>query len=67
MKRMDDKKASLADRGAPVGKNKPIDTNGIKDGENDVCGYSIVEAESADAAAKIFGKDRPFLQMPGAK
>jgi hypothetical protein len=55
MKWMDDNKASLADRGAPVGKNKRIDTNGIKDVKNDVCGYSIVQAESADAAAMIFG------------
>jgi hypothetical protein len=66
MKWMDDNKASLADRGAPVGKTKRIDTDGIKDGKNDVCGYSIVQAESAEAAAKIFGKDQPFLRMPGA-
>lgn len=63
---MEHNKASLADRGAPVGKTKRIDAKGIKDAKNDVCGYSIVQAESADAAAKIFGKDQPFLQMPGA-
>ena len=63
---MDDNKASLADRGAPVGKTKRIDAKGIKDAKNDVCGYSIVQANSADEAAKIFGKDQPFLQMPGA-
>src|SRR5580704_4688463 len=66
MKWMDDNKASLADRGAPVGKTKRIDAKGIKDAKNDVCGYSIVQAESADEAARIFGKDQPFLQMPGA-
>ncbi|HEY1865132.1 MAG TPA: hypothetical protein VGG77_15885 [Roseiarcus sp.] len=65
MKWMEDK-ASLADRGAPVGKTKRIDAKGVKDAKNDVCGYSIVQAESADAAARIFGKDQPFLQMPGA-
>ena len=27
-------------------------------------GYSIVQAESADAATKIDGKDQPHLQMP---
>jgi hypothetical protein len=63
---MDHHKASLVDRGAPVGKTKRIDLKGTKDARNDVCGYSIVQAESADAAAKIFGKDQPFLQMPGA-
>ena len=67
MKWMDDNKASLADRGAPVGKTKRIDAKGTKDAKNDVCGYSIVQAESADDAARIFGKDQPFLQMPGAK
>ena len=66
MKWMEDNKASLADRGAPVGKTKRIDAAGIKDAKNDVCGYSIVQAESADEAARIFGKDQPFLQMPGA-
>ena len=63
---MDHHKASLVDRGAPVGKTKRIDLKGTKDARNDVCGYSIVQAESADAAAKIFGRDQPFLQMPGA-
>ena len=29
-------------------------------------GYSVVQAESHDAATKIFGKDHPHLQMPGA-
>ena len=63
---MEHNKASLADRGAPVGKTKRIDAKGVKDAKNDVCGYSIVQADSADAAVKIFGKDQPFLQMPGA-
>jgi hypothetical protein len=63
---MADNKASLADRGAPVGKTKRIDARGTTDARNDVCGYSIVQAESADEAARIFGKDQPFLQMPGA-
>jgi hypothetical protein len=29
-------------------------------------GYSIIQAESADAASKMFGKDQPHLQMPGS-
>ena len=52
MKWMDNNKASLADRGAPVGKTKRIDAKGTKDAKNDVCGYSIVQAELADDAAK---------------
>jgi hypothetical protein len=63
---VDDNKASLVDRGAPVGKTKRVDTKGTHDAKNDVCGYSIVQANSSDEAVKIFGKDQPFLQMPGA-
>ena len=65
MKWMDDNKASIADRGAPVGKTKRVDANGFKDARNDVCGYSIVQANSAGRAARVFGEDQPFLQMPG--
>ena len=63
---MDHNKASFVDRGAPVGKTKRVNSKGTKDAKNDVCGYSIVQAESADQAAKMFGKDLPHFQMPGA-
>jgi hypothetical protein len=66
MKWMDDHKASLVDGGAPLGKTKRVDSKGASDTKNDIGGYSIVQAESADAAAKIFDKDQPHLQMPGA-
>jgi len=58
--------ASLVDGGAPLGKTKRVDSNGASDTTNEVGGYSIVQAESADAATRIFGKDQPHLQMPGA-
>jgi len=66
MKWMDHHKTSFVDRGAPVGKTKRVDSKGTKDAKNDVCGYSIVQADSADEAAKMFGKDSPHFQMPGA-
>jgi YCII-related domain len=65
MKWMEHHKGALVDRGAPVGKTKRVDSKGAKDSKNDVGGYSIVQADSADAAAKMFGKDQPHLQMPG--
>jgi hypothetical protein len=34
--------------------------------KNNVGGYSIVQAETHEAAAKLFGKDHPHLHMPGA-
>jgi hypothetical protein len=65
MKWMGDNKASMVDGGAPLGKSKKIDTKGASDTKNDVCGYSIVQAETAEDATKMFGKDHPHLQMPG--
>ncbi len=66
MKWMGDHKASLVDGGAPLGKTKRVDSKGASDMKNDIGGYSIVQAETADEAAKLFGKDHPHLQMPGA-
>ena len=66
MKWMGNHKSSLVDGGAPLGKTKRVDAKATTDMKNEVGGYSIVQAASADAAAKIFGKDHPHLQMPGA-
>jgi YCII-related domain len=65
MKWMNANKASLADGGAPLGKTKRVDASGVSDTKNGVGGYSIVQADSYDAAVKLFGKDHPHLMMPG--
>jgi hypothetical protein len=62
---MNANKASLVDGGGPLGKTKRVDAGGAKDAKNELGGYSVVQAESHDAAAKIFGKDHPHLQSPG--
>ena len=51
--------------GAPLGKTKRVDSSGASNTKNEIGGYSIVQAESPDAATKLFGKDHPHLQMPG--
>ena len=67
MKWMDAHKASIVEGGSPLGKTKRVDANGAKDVKNGIGGYSIVQADSHEAAAQIFGKDHPHLQMmPGA-
>ena len=66
MKWMNANKASIVEGGAPLGKTKRVDSNGASNTKNEVGGYSVVQAESHDAATKIFGKDHPHLQMPGA-
>jgi hypothetical protein len=59
-------KTSIVEGGAPLGKTKRVDSNGASNTRNEIGGYSVVQAESHDAATKIFGKDHPHLQMPGA-
>ena len=66
MKWMGDNKASLVEGGAPLGKTKRVDVKGASDTKNNIGGYSVVQADSADAATKIIGKNHPHLQMPGA-
>jgi hypothetical protein len=66
MKWMNENKTSLVDGGAPLGKTKRVDSNGASNTKNEIGGYSVVQAESHDAAAKMFGKDHPHLQVPGA-
>jgi len=57
--------ASFADHGGPAGKTKQVAASGISDIKNDIGGYSIIQAESYEAAAALFG-DNPHLTMPGA-
>ena len=59
-------KAELVDGGAPVGKTKAVTSAGVADIKNDVGGYSIVQAESHDAAAKIFTDNPHLTQMKGS-
>jgi hypothetical protein len=66
MKWMNANQASIVDGGAPLGKTKRVDANGASNMKNNVGGYSVVQAESHDAAARIFSKEHPHLQMPGA-
>ena len=57
--------ASFVDSGAPVGKTKQTTKGGVADIKNDIGGYSIVQAESHEAAAALFANS-PHLTMPGA-
>ena len=66
MKWMNANEASIVEGGAPLGKTKRVDSKGASNAKNEIGGYSVVQAESHDAATKIFGKDHPHLQMPGA-
>jgi len=51
--------------GAGVGKTKRVTSEGTSDTKNDIMLYSTVEAESHEAAAKIF-ENHPHLGIPEA-
>lgn len=62
---MDAHKASFVkDVNTPLGKNKRVTSDGVKDVRNEATGITIIEAESHEAAAKIF-EDNPELKTPG--
>jgi hypothetical protein len=46
-----------------AGKTKSINLDGVSDTKNDIMLYSIVEAESHEAAARAFER-HPHLQIP---
>ncbi len=58
-------KAAILDMGSPLGKTKRADRSGISDTRNDMAAYTIVQAESHEAAAKIFENHPHFTIFPG--
>jgi len=60
---MSDHAKIFADVGAGVGRTKRVTTRGTSDGRNDIMLYSVVEADSHEAAAKSF-EGHPHLQIP---
>jgi hypothetical protein len=57
--------ADFSDPGAPTGKNTQVTASGAKEMSNDVAGYSIIQAESKEAAVALLA-DSPHMKMPGA-
>lgn len=62
---MKDHMADLADRGGPVGKNTEMTAGGATEKSNDLGGYSVIQAESKEAAVALLS-DNPHFKMPGA-
>jgi hypothetical protein len=58
-------KSVLADGGGPLGKTKRVSAKGSADVKNDMTGYTVVRAETHDAAAKMFEKHPHFSSFPG--
>lgn len=53
------------DHGGPLSKTKRIDASGISDIRNQMSAYVVVEAESQEAAAKLFVNHPHFSIFPG--
>ncbi len=58
-------KAAVVAQGGPLGKTKRAAANGISDTKNNMTGYVVVQAETHDAAAKLFENHPHFKIFPG--
>lgn len=65
MKWSADNAKSIVDQGSPLGKTKRINAKGISDTKNQIAAYTIVQAESHEAAAKLFLNHPHFMIFPG--
>ncbi len=57
--------AAIVDQGSPLGKTKCASAQGISSIKNAMTGYVIVQAESHEAAVKLFENHPHFTIFPG--
>ena len=57
--------SAIVEMGGPLGKTKAIGAHGIEDISNAVSGFTVVRAESHEAAAKMFENHPHFAMFPG--
>ena len=57
--------AAIADQGSPLGKTKRASAQGITDIKNSMTGYVIIQAESHQAATRLFENHPHFAIFPG--
>jgi hypothetical protein len=58
-------KASIIEVGAPLGRTKSISAGGIADIRNNMTAFTLVQADSQEAAAKLFENHPHFTVFPG--
>jgi hypothetical protein len=56
---------SIAEMGGPLGKTKRVGSGGIADVSNEMGAFTVVRAESHEAAAKMFENHPHFAIFPG--
>jgi hypothetical protein len=57
--------SSIVSMGGPLGKTKKVTHSGIEDVSNAMGAYTVVSAESHEAAAKLFEDHPHFAIFPG--
>jgi hypothetical protein len=57
--------AAIAAMGGPLGKTKRVSGDGIADASNALAAYTIVRADSHEAAARLFEGHPHFTIFPG--
>ncbi len=58
-------KANILDWGSPLGKTKKADADGISNINNALTAYTLIQAESHEAAAEMFRDHPHFTIFPG--
>jgi hypothetical protein len=56
---------AIVDNGGPLGKTRRVTRSGISSIANHLAGYTVVRAESQEAAAKLFEEHPHFTLFPG--
>ena len=62
---MSTNRAAIVDPGGPLGKTKRTAAQGVSDTRNSMTGYVIVQADSHEAAARLFEHHPHFKIFPG--
>jgi len=57
--------AAIVEQGGPLGKTKRTAAQGVSDTKNSMSGYILVQAESHEAAARMFAHHPHFTIFPG--
>lgn len=57
--------SAIAGMGGPLGKTKKVTQRGIEDVSNELGAFTVVRAESHEAAAKLFENHPHFTIFPG--
>src|SRR5262245_57754812 len=58
-------KSVIVESGGPLGKTKKAAKQGITDTANNLTGYVIVQADTQEAAARLFENHPHFMIFPG--